>query len=208
MEQGKKKRISYKNKYMQIMHKMEGKDKKLQEKEEEIASLNNKLKHLKEEVKSIDLEANKYLDHLKRLKAEYENYKKRAVKERQQIVLWSIEDFVKELLPVLDNFERAIDSSRSSQDFSSLAEGIQLVESQFKSVLEKQGLKEIKAEGMRFDPYLHEAIMRIESNNYPDNLVIQELQKGYKFKDKVLRPSMVKVNKRNDSGKSGKKSNK
>ena len=205
MEQGKKKRISYKNKYVQAMHELEKKDKKLQEKEEEIASLNSKLRHLKEEVKSIDLEANKYLDHLKRLKAEYENYKKRAIKERQQIVLWSIEDFVKELLPVLDNLERAIDSTRSTQDFSSLAEGIQLVESQFKSVLKKQGLKEIKAKGMQFDPYLHEAIMRIESEDYPDNLVVEELQKGYKFKDKVLRPSMVKVNKRDDSNKSEKK---
>ena len=205
MEQGKKKRISYKNKYVQAMHELEKKDKKLQEKEEEIASLNSKLRHLKEEVKSIDLEANKYLDHLKRLKAEYENYKKRAIKERQQIVLWSIEDFVKELLPVLDNLERAIDSTRSTQDFSSLVEGIQLVESQFKSVLKKQGLKEIKAKGMQFDPYLHEAIMRIESEDYPDNLVVEELQKGYKFKDKVLRPSMVKVNKRDDSNKSEKK---
>jgi len=205
MEQGKKKRISYKNKYVQAMYELEKKDKKLQEKEEEIASLNSKLRHLKEEVKSIDLEANKYLDHLKRLKAEYENYKKRAIKERQQIVLWSVEDFVKELLPVLDNLERAIDSSRSSQDFSSLVEGIQLVESQFKSVLKKQGLKEIKAKGMQFDPYLHEAIMRIESKDYPDNLVVEELQKGYKFKDKVLRPSMVKVNKRDDSNKSEKK---
>ena len=205
MEQGKKKRISYKNKYVQAMHELEKKDKKLQEKEEEIASLNSKLRHLKEEVKSIDLEANKYLDHLKRLKAEYENYKKRAIKERQQIVLWSVEDFVKELLPVLDNLERAIDSTRSSQDFSSLVEGIQLVESQFKSVLKKQGLKEIKAKGMQFDPYLHEAIMRIESEDYPDNLVVEELQKGYKFKDKVLRPSMVKVNKRDDSNKSEKK---
>ena len=205
MEQGKKKRISYKNKYVQAMHELEKKDKKLQEKEEEIASLNSKLRHLKEEVKSIDLEANKYLDHLKRLKAEYENYKKRAIKERQQIVLWSVEDFVKELLPVLDNLERAIDSTRSSQDFSSLAEGIQLVESQFKSVLKKQGLKEIKAKGMQFDPYLHEAIMRVESEDYPDNLVVEELQKGYKFKDKVLRPSLVKVNKRDDSNKSEKK---
>ena len=205
MEQGKKKRISYKNKYVQAMHELEKKDKKLQEKEEEIASLNSKLRHLKEEVKSIDLEANKYLDHLKRLKAEYENYKKRAIKERQQIVLWSVEDFVKELLPVLDNLERAIDSSRSSQDFSSLVEGIQLVESQFKSVLKKQGLKEIKAKGMQFDPYLHEAIMRVESEDYPDNLVVEELQKGYKFKDKVLRPSLVKVNKRDDSNKSEKK---
>ncbi len=204
MEQSKKKRTNYKDKYNQAMHELERKNKELQEKEREAVSLNNELKQIKKEIKSLDLEANSYLDHLKRLKAEYENYKKRAVKERGQMVLWAVEDFVKELLPVLDNFERAIDSSRSSQDFSSLVEGIQLVSNQFKSVLEKQGLKEIKAKGSQFDPYLHEAIMRIKSKDYPDNLVVEELQRGYKFKGKVLRPSMVKVNKRGDSDKSEK----
>jgi len=205
MEQSKKKKITCESKYMQVMKKMERKNKELQEKEGEIVSLNSKLKQLKEEIKSIDLETSTYLDHLKRLKAEYENYKKRAIKERRQLVLWAVEDLVKELLPVLDNLERAIDSSSSSQNFSSLAEGIQLVSGQFKSVLEKKGLEEIKAKGEQFDPYLHEAIMQVESKDYSDNLVVQELRKGYKFKDKVLRPSMVKVNKRNNSDKSEKK---
>ncbi len=205
MEQSKKKRINYRNKYIQAVHKLERESKKLQEREKEVVSLNDELKQRKEEIEFLDLKANSHLDHSKRLKAEYENYKKRAVKERQQMVLWAVEDFVKELLPVLDNFERAINSSRSSQDFSSLLEGIQLVSNQFKSVLERQGLREIEAEGRQFDPYLHEAIMQIESNDYPDNSVVEELQRGYKLKDKILRPSMVKVNKRGDFDKSEKK---
>jgi len=136
---------------------------------------------------------------LRRLKAEFENYKKRMIKERGQLINWAVEDLIKEFLPVLDDLERAIDSAKSSQDFSSLLQGIQMIYNYFKGLLEKKGLQEIPAEGKEFNPHVHEAIMRIESDEHPDNIVVEEMRKGYKFKDRVLRPSMVKVNKRKSS---------
>lgn len=118
------------------------------------------------------------------------------VKERQQIVSWAVADLMKGLLPVLDDFERAIESAESSADFPSLVQGITMVYQHFKQFLKKEGLAEIAARGEFFDPHIHEAMMRIESDEHPDNVVLGELRKGYTFKDQVLRPSMVKVNRR------------
>ena len=190
------KRVSYKNKYLEAQKELSLKEEMIKKLKEELSSLKNKFEEVKREAEASDKEAEEYLDHLKRLKAEFENYKKRMVKERQQIVNWAIEDLIKEFLPVLDDLERAIDSAKVSQDFSSLLEGIKMVYDHFRQILRKKGIEEISAEGEEFDPHLHEAIMRIESDEHPDNIVVEEMRKGYKFKDKVLRPAMVKVNKR------------
>ena len=190
------KRISYKNKYLEAEEKLAEREKEVRELKQELSRLREKIRDLEKQVETSDREAEEYLDHLKRLKAEFENYKKRMVKERQQIVTWAIEDLIKEFLPVLDDLERAIDSASISQDFSSLIQGIKMVYDHFKQLLKKKGLEEISAQGEEFDPNLHEAIMRIESDEHPDNVVVEEMRKGYKFKDRVLRPAMVKVNKR------------
>ena len=190
------KRISYKNKYLEAEEKLAEREKEVRELKQELSRLREKIRDLEKQVETSDREAEEYLDHLKRLKAEFENYKKRMVKERQQIVTWAIEDLIKEFLPVLDDLERAIDSASISQDFSSLIQGIKMVYDHFKQLLKKKGLEEISAQGEEFDPNLHEAIMRIESDEHPDNVVVEEMRKGYKFKDRVLRPAMVKVNRR------------
>jgi len=182
------KRISYKSKYLEAQKEMERLN-------QEISSLKEKVEGLEKQLSASDREAEEYLDHLRRLKAEFENYKKRMIKERGQLINWAVEDLIKEFLPVLDDLERAIDSAKSSQDFSSLLQGIQMIYNYFKGLLEKKGLQEIPAEGKEFNPHVHEAIMRIESDEHPDNIVVEEMRKGYKFKDRVLRPSMVKVNK-------------
>jgi len=190
------KRISYKNKYLEAEEKLAEREKEVRELKQELSRLREKIRDLEKQVEASDREAEEYLDHLKRLKAEFENYKKRMVKERQQIVTWAIEDLIKEFLPVLDDLERAIDSASISQDFSSLIQGIKMVYDHFKQLLKKKGLEEISSQGEEFDPNLHEAIMRIESDEHPDNVVVEEMRKGYKFKDRVLRPAMVKVNRR------------
>lgn len=186
------KRISYKSKYVEAQKEIENLKK-------EITTLRDRIEELEKQLNASDKEAEEYLDHLKRLKAEFENYKKRMVKERGQLISWAVEDLIKELLPVLDDLERAIDVAKTSQNFSSLLEGIQMVYDHFKGLLKKRGVEEIPAKGEEFDPNVHEAIMRIESDEHPDNIVVEEMRKGYKFKDRVLRPSMVKVNKRKSS---------
>ncbi len=190
------KRISYKSKYLKSEKKLAVKDKELEKLRQEFSSLEGSMEELKKQTDTADKEVEQYLDHLKRLKAEFENYKKRMAKERQQLLCWAAEDLIKELLPILDDLERAISAANSSQDFSSLIQGIQMVYNYFKQLLKKKGLEEIFAEGEDFDPHIHEAILRIESGEYPDNIVVQEMRKGYKFKNRVLRPTMVKVNKR------------
>lgn len=203
-------RTSYKDKYLEAAEKLVAteekligaeeelvaKEKEIEKLKREISSLKKKTKELKEQIKASDKEVEEYLDHLKRLKAEFENYKKRMVKERQQIISWTVEDLIKEFLSVVDDLERAIESANTSQDFPSLMEGIRMVYDHFNQLLKNKGLEQISAEGEEFNPHLHEAIQGCESNEHPDNVVVEEMRKGYTFKGKVLRPSMVKVNKK------------
>ncbi|MBE0479124.1 nucleotide exchange factor GrpE [Candidatus Aerophobetes bacterium] len=190
------KRAGYKIKYLEAEEKLAIKDKEMETLKQEISSLQKEKEELNKQIEVSDKEAEDYLDHLRRLKAEFENYKKRMVKERQQIINWTVEDLIKEFFPVLDDMERAIDSAKASQDFSSLVRGVEMVYEHFKELLKNKGVEEIPAQGEEFNPHLHEAIQRCEWEEYPDNMVVEEMRKGYKFKDRVLRPSMVKVNKK------------
>jgi molecular chaperone GrpE len=194
--------VDYKKKYLEIKTKVTSKEKKLKDAKREISSLQSQLKAIKEELKSVDKEAGEYLDYLKRLKAEFENYKRRSQKERERIVSWSNEDLMKQFLPVLDDLERAVDSSQQSKNHTtSLVEGMRMILEKLRAVLQKQGLQEIKAKGEQFNPHFHEAIMSVDLAEYPDNLVVEEMRKGYKLKDRILRPAMVKVNKRSEENK-------
>lgn len=183
-------------KLAEVQEKLSACEQELDELVSDYALTRRKLEELEEQLSQASKEAGEYLDLLKRQKADFENYKKRMVKERQQIVGWAVADLMKGLLPVLDDFERAMESAESSQDFSSLAEGIKMVYEHLKQFLEGEGLAEISAEGQSFDPHIHEAMMRVESNDHPDNVVMGQLRKGYMYKGQVLRPSMVQVNRR------------
>ncbi|MFQ6067834.1 MAG: nucleotide exchange factor GrpE [bacterium] len=193
--------IDYKKKYLEIKTKLTTKEKKLSDAKREISSLRNLLKAVKEELKSTDKEADEYLDYLKRLKAEFENYKRRSQKEKERIVSWSNEDLIKQFLPVLDDLERAVDSGQQSKNLASLVEGMRMILEKLKGVLQRQGLEEIKAKGEPFNPHFHEALMSVDLAEYPDNLVVEEMRKGYKLNDRILRPAMVKVNKKSDENK-------
>lgn len=131
---------------------------------------------------------------LQRLQAEFENYKKRVDKEKQEFCKLANAEFVSKLLPILDSFELALNNKDKEEDF---IKGVELIYSQLFDVLEKQGLRPIQALGRKFDPYSHEALLQQESDK-EDNLVLEELQKGYMFNNKLVRTSKVKISKKLD----------
>jgi len=134
-------------------------------------------------------------DMMLRLAAELDNYKKRVAKERESLIRYAAQDILQELIPVLDNFERAIESARKSNDFDSFLEGVKMIYKNMHDAMGRKGLVRIDAVGETFDPNIHEAVMQINSEEYPENVVAEELQKGYMLHDRVVRPSMVVVSK-------------
>ncbi len=137
---------------------------------------------------------NKYLANWQRSQADLENYVKRAEREKAEMVESANRLLVLDLLPVLDDFERALASLPPDIGEQKWTEGVRLIYNKLRSVLETQGLAEIQAKGECFDPYLHEAVGQADGD---EGVVTEEVRKGYKFKDKLLRPSMVMVGKGN-----------
>ncbi len=195
---GKKRRTSYKKEYSNLKNKFQEKEKQLLKIQKELSSLRKEFKEQQKEFESVDKEADQYLDYLKRLKAEFDNYKKRNLKEQGRKATLFSEDLIKQFLPLVDDLERALEMVRGKKDIINFVRGVEIIFNQLKNTLEKQGLEQIRAKGEPFDPYLHEAIMKVELDEYPDNIIVEEMRKGYKLKDRVLRPTMVKVNKRSN----------
>lgn len=133
-------------------------------------------------------------DRLLRVQAEFENFKRRTEKEKIAERKYKSQDLANELLPVMDNFERALQSEISDEN-QGFMEGIQMVYNQLEEALKSQGVEKIETENKEFDPNIHHAVMQIEDEAFESNIVVEELQKGYMLKDKVIRPAMVKVNK-------------
>ncbi|MBS4535563.1 nucleotide exchange factor GrpE [Clostridium sp. D2Q-14] len=142
-----------------------------------------------DEEKEIEEDKERYL----RLQADFANYKKRVEKEKASIYTFANEKIVTDLLDVIDNFERAFTSVDEAIEDDSFYKGVIMVYKQLMDILEKNGLEEIKAKEEKFDPNLHHAVMQEENDEYEENTIIDVFQKGYKLKDKVIRPSMVKV---------------
>ena len=140
--------------------------------------------------KAEEAESERYM----RLMAEFQNFRKRVAREKSDIHAYANEKIVGDLLPVLDNFERALDTEGG--DLEAYAKGMQLIFEQLKKALENAGLEEIKAMDETFDPNVHNAVMTESLEEKEDGTVTKVLQKGYKLKDKVIRPSMVAVNKK------------
>lgn len=166
--------------------KIEGEEAPEKKELEDMKLFNSKLKDENEKL-SNELETMK--DRLLRLTAEYDNYRKRTSKEKEGIYTDACSDVINEMLPSLDNLERAATSSGSAED---IKKGIDMTIRQFKDALAKLGVEEIPGEGT-FDPNFHNAVMHIEDESYGENEIVEVLQKGYKRQDKVLRHSMVKV---------------
>jgi molecular chaperone GrpE len=134
---------------------------------------------------------------LQRLQADFENYRRRTRIENEELLKYASFDLLRELLEVSDNLWRATESMKTTEGAEGLIEGIEMIRKQFCEILNRNGVRAIKAVGEQFDPYIHEAIMNVTSDDYPNNEVIEEFKKGYKLYDKVIRPSTVKVSKRN-----------
>jgi molecular chaperone GrpE len=143
------------------------------------------------EVEKLKAERDALLDRLARLQAEFDNARKRAVREQQEFREFAAADVIRNFLPVLDSFERALKTPvKESGDFRS---GFELMYRQFQDVLQKLGVQAVPAEGKPFDPRVHEAIEMVDTTDAEDHQVLEELQRGYKYKDRLLRPAMVKV---------------
>ena len=140
--------------------------------------------------------AERYLANWQRAEADFINYKKRSEQERAETAESANAALVKDLLPVLDDLERALGNVPRDFDDPTWVEGIKLIYRKLKGVLEERGLEEIVAEGEEFDPNIHEAVMCVEGE---EGKVCEEIQKGYRFRDRLLRPSMVKVGKEEKS---------
>jgi molecular chaperone GrpE len=145
---------------------------------------------LQAEVHRLKAERDNLLDRLARLQAEFENARKRAAREQQEFREYALADAVKVLLPAMDSFERALHSASRVGDFRS---GIELIYRQLQDALAKLGVTPIGAKGEPFNPHLHQAIEMVDSDEVEDQHVLEELQRGYKIKDRLLRPAMVRV---------------
>ena len=133
-------------------------------------------------------------DQMLRLQADFENYKKRSVREKTDIASYTMENFMTKLLPVIDNLERSEAAADEAGESGSYRDGVKMVFDQLMGVLEAEGLKAIDAEGQPFDPNYHHGVAVANEEDVPDQTVLEVFQKGYTFNDKVIRPAMVKVN--------------
>ena len=148
------------------------------------------------EIEKLNGQIDALKESLLRNQAELQNYKRRKDEEVSKILKYKDEDLLKELLVVLDNFERAIkmDDNDLSDEVSKFLEGFKLIYSNTINILEKFEVKEIEAEGLEFDANYHHAVLTDHDDNKPQGVVLEVLQKGYMYKDRVIRPAMVKVN--------------
>jgi len=143
------------------------------------------------ELDKLKAERDTLLDRLARLQAEFENARKRTAREQQEFRDFALADALKALLPSLDSFERALQTGAA--DMSEFRGGVELIYKQLQDALLKLGLRPIPAKGEPFDPHLHQAIEMVDTQEVEDHHVLDELQRGYKVKDRLLRPSMVRV---------------
>src|SRR5271163_4076996 len=142
------------------------------------------------ELQKLRAERDSLLDRLARAQAEFENARRRAIKEQQEFRDYAVADAIKSLLPVVDSLERALQVKSGAAELRS---GVELIYKQLEAALAKLSVHPIAAKGEAFDPRYHEAVEMVETTDAPDHQVVEELQRGYKFKDRLLRPAMVKV---------------
>ncbi len=158
------------------------------------ADAENSLKEMEAKFEAKEEEAKETYDRLLRVSADFENYKKRSSREMEDFRKYANQSLLKEMLSVVDNLELAISSSNEDKKTDkNLIEGLNLTLNEILRVFEKFNVKPIEAQGQTFDPAYHEAVMREETDDYPENSVISEFQKGYLIHDRLLRPAMVVV---------------
>jgi molecular chaperone GrpE len=130
---------------------------------------------------------------LLRLQADYDNFRRRTRQEKEDFAKYASQRLIEMLVPVIDNFERALQAAQTNNDFDSFAKGVDMIFRQFDQVLSNEGLQRMETVGKPFNPEYHQAVMQVESEEHEEGIIVEELQKGYILKDKVIRPAMVKV---------------
>lgn len=156
---------------------------------------------LREDLSSAKKEAAETYDRLLRLSAEFENYKKRIQRQMEESKKYANEELIKDLLSVVDNLERALSAAgeKKADTDASMAEGIEMTLNEILKILKKHNVTPVEAMGKPFDPAYHEALMQEETDEYPENTVVGEMQKGYLLHDRLIRPAMVSVSKAKSS---------
>lgn len=149
-----------------------------------------------DKVKKLEAELEEWKNSYTRKLAEFQNFTKRKENEVAEMRKYASEGIIVKLLDNIDNLERAVDASKESQNFDSLIEGVNMILNNLKNLLTEEGVEEIEAAGKEYDPYEHKAMITENKEELDDNVVVQVFQKGYKMKGKVVRPSMVTVNKK------------
>ncbi|TYB31223.1 MAG: nucleotide exchange factor GrpE [Candidatus Mcinerneyibacterium aminivorans] len=202
----KEKKENTKNQENEINEKTDKDEKNSKKKEklkDKIRKLEEKKQKLEERNKQLKEEKDNLFNKLNRVMADFENYKKRMKKEKSEVIKSANKDLILDILPVLDNLELAVEN-KDQQDkkkaYEKVVEGVQMVIKQFMKVLKNYGVETIDAVGGAFDPNFHEALMMVEDegDHEEEELVVEEFQKGYMLKDKVIRPAKVKVSKKKD----------
>lgn len=163
--------------------------------EAQAPSFEGELDQLREELKKREEELHRLNDRFLRLAAEFDNYKKRMAREREEFLRSANEELIVELLPVLDNLERALAAARAQAVFQALLDGVEMTLRLFLTALGKVGVRPMEALGKEFDPRFHQAVLLVESPDGLDNMVVEEVERGYFLEDRVLRPALVKVSK-------------
>ncbi|GIW21730.1 MAG: nucleotide exchange factor GrpE [Candidatus Sericytochromatia bacterium] len=176
---------------------------KTSDKEKEEDTINNgelvaKYDELEKKYQILKQEFDNKDSQLKRLAADFDNFRRRQNQEKEDLIKYAYEKLFGDLLPVLDNFERAINSSKDAKDISSIVSGVEMIQKQLLDIMSRNGLEVIKALGNSFDPNFHEAVQQIVDDEKESDTVVNELQKGYLLNGRVIRPSMVVVSKKSN----------
>ena len=178
-------------------------EKDLEQNVEQNEEMDNNVEEIKEEINELKKKKNKlensenlakdYLDKLQRSMAEFDNFRKRTNIEKASMYENGTRDTIEKLLPILDNFERAVISTTDQDKESPMFKGIEMIFNQMVETFKNMGVEELAGVGEAFDPNIHNAVLHIDDDSLGENVVAEVMQKGYKYKDKVIRPSMVKV---------------
>ena len=160
---------------------------------------NSELENLRHQVAAKELEAKNNYDKFLRQVAELENLKRRNARDREELSRFANESLIKDLLPIVDNLERAVAHASGGGNGKPIVEGVEMVLKGLLDVLSKHGVAQVSALGQSFDPAKHEAIAQVESETHQPNAVVEELHKGYTFHDRLLRPALVSVSKAGNS---------
>ena len=150
---------------------------------------------LKKKLEAKGKEAEENYERMLRVAADFDNFKKRAAREKEELIKYGNEDLIKAILPFLDNLEKAVDHSETTQGVQSLVEGVKLTIQQLLQALNKFGLSPVESLGKPFDPAFHEAMMVVQTDQHEPNQVVEEFRRGYLLNDRLLRPATVSVSK-------------